>query len=151
MANVRMPVHGEAFFEFVRGGGLGERSDVSYFPTYAHLLCTAAAFGLHKGEYDESPELKEKDPLPIPLETFKSQDLYNMFLILGIAHTDDPAIAKEEAALCRLVEGLASAGFRLMGEMYRDGGSKPNFWLKDWQDAVLEAAGADNTGEGDIA
>jgi len=141
MASVRMPVDGENFLQFVVGTS-GERKDLSYIPTFAHLICTAAAYGLSHGEYVDDPECKLKQPDPVALDIFKNRNLDEVLLVLAINHTEDTAIANDPDALCRVIEGLAAGGFLRMVELLQEGGSAHS-WLDDWEDAVLSAASED--------
>lgn len=61
MANLRMPVSGDDFVRFVRNAE-HEDPDLSYFPTYVHLIATAAAYALREGVYELEPEVKDRQP-----------------------------------------------------------------------------------------
>ncbi len=135
MANFRMPSNGEDFFSFVQRPGSGEQR-LAYFPTYAHLLVSAAAVGASRDEFEEPQEFRDREPRPIPTETFNSQQLYEICLLLAIEHDGDPAVVKDEDKVARIIEGLAAAGFTALYPMLQESGEV--YWLDHWEGLVLE-------------
>lgn len=135
MATIRMPVEGEDFLQFVKGAP-GENPQFSYIPTFAHLLAAAAAAGAGQEPPIGDPEFLEK-PLPIAIDIFRNQKLYDILLILVLAKTGDPAVAADQNRVAQVVEELACAGFRSMQEIYAE--STPHFWLDSWENHLVDS------------
>lgn len=144
MANIRMPVDGEDFFQFVKGVP-GENLSQSFFPTYAHLLASAAAVGFYQEPPAGNIEYREKQPLPIAIDIFRNQDLYDVLLLLVTVNTKDPKSAKDPDHVCRTIETLSCAGFRAMQSLYDESG--PHFWLDSWEDLILKSVGEFDIGQ----
>jgi len=138
MATVGMPDNGAEFFCFVRGG-IGENKDLVLFPTYAHLLCAAAALGSARGVYVDEPVLREKDPRPIELETFKTQELYDLILIMVIKYCGDVDVVRDVSKICANFVSLAAGGFDEMRAAYKECASE-HYWPEAWENLVLEYA-----------
>jgi hypothetical protein len=138
MATIRMPVDGENFFQFVKGVP-GENPELSYFPTYAHLIASAAAIGLNQDDPIDTVEFVQKQPNPIALDIFRNQGLFDILLLLSISRTKDTKVARNPELVSQIIEGLACAGFRAMHEMYDEGGI--HFWLDGWEDRIVEQVG----------
>lgn len=132
-----MPVGGEDFFQFVKGAPQ-ENQQLSYFPTYAHLVSCAAMVGLGEEPLLGEPVLLDRDPRPIPLEIFENQNLLEPLLLAAIVSKSDATIARDKDAVARLVERLASSGFVRMQQIYEESG--PQFWLDRWEDLVVQEA-----------
>lgn len=96
----------------------------------------AASLGWSSEEFDDSPELCEKDPYPIPLEIFKNLGLYDAILIMALAKTRNFEVAKSDTETAVIVEGLASAGFRQMGKIY--GKCEGYEFLQEWVDVIIK-------------
>lgn len=135
-----MPESGRNFFQFVKGVPQ-EKDDLSYLPTYAHLIIHAAAYGCHLNDFDAAPKLLEVDPRPIPLDTFKSQQLMDYILVMGLFKDEDPKVVDDDSRLSEIVQGFASAGFQQMLKLHEDCGSDLN-WLVAWEDVMFESSAA---------
>jgi hypothetical protein len=138
MATIRMPVDGEDFFQFVKGVP-GENPKLSYFPTYAHLIASAAAIGFHQDDPIDTIEFVQKQPNPIALDIFRNQGLFDILLLLSISKLKDTKVAKDPELVTQITERLACAGFRAMHDMYDNDGA--HFWLDGWEDRIVKQVG----------
>ncbi len=138
MASIRMPANAKLFYRFCAASEEPDR-DLVMFPTWAHMLISAAAVGCHHQQQDNEPELLNTNPYPIPLETFSGGkvQLNDYLLMMAISTTLDPTIVDNEDRICRIIEGYASAGFRHMAALHEECGG-PYQWVQAWQDLVTD-------------
>ena len=135
---IRIPESATNFLPFVKGSHK-EALGYSFYPNYAHLLVAAAAYGRYLGEYSKDPEFKERDPLPIAIEIFKSQNLWELCTVMALDHLKNVEVVEDPPSICRVVEGLADSGFEGMGELLEFAGG-PEGFKEAWREIVLRAA-----------
>ena len=116
MAHIRMPQSARPLLQFCRSHNA--KLEDAFFPSFAQMIIFAASLGWQRDEFDEAVAFCEKDPYPITLETFKSLGLYDPILIMTLARTENFEVAKNDNEIATIIEGLASAGFRYMDQIY---------------------------------
>jgi len=134
-----MPDNGKTFFAFCRSAA---EFDSSYeiFPTYAHLIAIAAAVGLEAKSFEHSPKLLSTQPNPIPLDTFRSQQLDTLLLAIAMAWLKSDEPIADESVFCETVQGLAAGGFEEMKRHYEELGNQRSAFPEFWEWFVLQKA-----------
>jgi len=135
MPMIHVPESADSLLQFVKGSS-NERREHSFFPTYAHLVTSAAGLGAAQGLFTSNPATKEQDPRPIEFAVFQNQGLHYALMAYAIGHTRDPAVCNDPDRLCRVIEGLADAGFLVMSERLIQCGAV--YWMQEWEGMLLE-------------
>ena len=121
MATLRIPVEMEPFLPYCRPAG--SRRDIpKIFNTYADLVifCAGYAFYRNGPKEPDLPKAFTKQTNPIDVQVFRSQGLFTVMMLIGIAATKGHEIANEEQRLVRLVEGFAKEGANLLFQEVSD-------------------------------
>jgi dnd system-associated protein 4 len=132
MANIRMPQTARPLLQYCRSHNA--KLEDAFFQSFAQMIIFAASLGWQQDEFDEAVAFCEKDPYPIPLETFKSLGLYDPILIITLARTKNFEVAKNDTEIAAIIEGFASAGFRYMDKIY--GKCEGYEFLQQWVDVI---------------
>lgn len=115
MPQIRIPKSAEPLLPLCRKSG--DATDNACFDTYADLMAFAAGCGYHSlhGRKPSPPEGFLATPNAIDLAIFDNQKLLPALLLIGLAITGDYQIARDDDALCQLIEGCADRGFKHFG------------------------------------
>lgn len=110
MAAIRIPATLAPLLEFCRPHP--GRTERPLFQTYADLVTFCAAYGWSKAEAAKPGPCAEflGNPNAIDLAIFRNQELYPVLLLLGLAATDAPNVARDEEGLALIVEDYAAVG-----------------------------------------
>lgn len=111
MASIPFPASAQPFLEYVKGdrNSPGE----SIFPTYAHLMAFAAAYGALSGEFTK-PSGNLQNPNPIDLAIFERQGLINALRIIVLSHSGGVDNLEDENEIVKIVQGYTNGGFRIL-------------------------------------
>jgi hypothetical protein len=114
MSQIRIPKSAGPILPLCRKSG--DALDNACFETYADLVAFAAGCGYNslRGRKPSPPEEFLSVPNPIDLAIFDNQKLLPALLLIGLATTGDYQIARNDDALCQLIEGCADRGFKIL-------------------------------------
>ena len=114
MPQIRIPKSAEPLLPLCRKSS--DAVDNACFDTYADLIAFAAGCGYHSlhGRKPTPPEGFLSTPNAIDLAIFDNQKLLPALLLIGLATTGDYQIARDDDALCQLIEGCADRGFKVL-------------------------------------
>ena len=114
MPQIRIPKSAEPLLPLCRRSS--DAVDNACFDTYADLVAFAASCGYHSlhGRKPSPPDEFLSVPNPIDLPIFDNQKLLPALLLIGLATTGDYQIARNDDALCQLIEGCADRGSKIL-------------------------------------
>lgn len=120
MSQVRVPRSGSVLLPFCRPWP--ERRDNACFESYAEMMVFAAGIGYSKTRQKRPPGCGDflEQPYPIPLDIFKSLQLFPILLLLGLAVTGEHRIARDEKRISGVLEDYANLGFREMTTLLKN-------------------------------
>jgi hypothetical protein len=114
MPQIRIPKSAEPLLPLCRKSG--DAAENACFDTYADLVAFAAGCGYHSlhGRNPSPPDGFLATPNPIDLAIFDNQKLLPALLLIGLGTTGDYQIARDDEAVCQLIEGCADRGFKTL-------------------------------------
>jgi len=135
MPVIRVPESCSELLQFVKGSPT-ERSGFAVFPTYAHLVATAAGLAAARGVVCEEPRLKEEGPRPIDFAVFRNQGLHYPLMAFALAHQQDPQVCSDVEGLCKIIECLSDAGCKELRDLFLEHGAQ--YWPGEWERILMQ-------------